>query len=263
MTVRVLQLTDLHVLADADARLKGVPTRRTLAEVIEHLRAHEAPPDWVVLTGDLAHDERRETYAALRGLLGDWLPRCRIVPGNHDDRRAIRDVFPELVAPGDGPMPFAADAGDWRLIGLDTQAPGEIGGEVGRHQLAWLGDVLEESRDRPTVLFLHHPPVPVGSVWLDRIGLGDCEALRGLVACHPQVRLLACGHVHHEFTGRLGSATVVATPSTAIQFDPAGEEPHYAGLPPGSRIIELDGDELRTRVVRLAECRYVPVREGG
>ena len=67
---------------------------------------------------------------------------------------------------------------------------------------------------------MHHVPVTVGSAWLDAIGLVEPEAFHKLIGSAPQVELICCGHVHHEFEGFLGRARVVATPSTGVQFVP-------------------------------------------
>ena len=96
---------------------------------------------------------------------------------------------------------------------------------------------------------------------MDRIGLQDPEAFCALVESSPQVQLVVCGHVHHEFSGRLGNATVVTTPSTGVQFVPAGETPDFAADPPGYRVIEFDGDSYLTYLVRLPEVKYTPVAD--
>ena len=56
---------------------------------------------------------------------------------------------------------FAFQAGDWRLIGLDTLLPGAEEGYLSPDQLDWLSAELAAFVDMPTVIFLHHPPVPV------------------------------------------------------------------------------------------------------
>ena len=110
------------------------------------------------------------------------------------------------------------------------------------------------------MLFMHHPPIDVGSPWLDRIGLADPKPLTDLVRSSPQVRVISTGHVHFEFEGRLGDAAVFAAPSTAIQFIPEGDEPRYDSRPPGYRGFILDGDTYQTNVVRLPELKYPPVQ---
>jgi Icc protein len=74
---QILQLTDLHLMADPNAALKGVRTRDSLNDVLRFVRelcqANEWDFDYILITGDLAHDEQLATYETLRELLGDWV----------------------------------------------------------------------------------------------------------------------------------------------------------------------------------------------
>ena len=56
-------------------------------------------PDHVVVTGDHTHDELPETYAAVRELLEPFLDRLWLLPGNHDDRAALRAAFDDRIPP--------------------------------------------------------------------------------------------------------------------------------------------------------------------
>ena len=258
MTIRILQLSDPHLLSDPDGRLRDVPTYRSFRQVLRHLDREALDFDWMILTGDLAHDEQRATYRLLRRTLEERAWPLRIIPGNHDSRLFMREVFPELSGPERDFFGFSWEVAGWKLVGLDSRLPGSVSGRVGRRQLDWLRRELEAARGAPTILFIHHPPVPVGCPWMDRIGLEDAEHLCPLVAAAPQVQLVCCGHVHHEFRGRLGNAAVLAGPSTAFQFLPEGVSPVFDPIPPGARILELDGSQWRTRVVRLPELTWVP-----
>lgn len=259
MRSQVVQLTDLHLLADPAELRRGVPTRETLRDVLELVRARQPDFDLAVFSGDLAHDERLETYRILRELLADWVPRCRFLPGNHDDRRFLRSAFPEVVQGGRGPIGFASDLAEWRILGLDTHVPGEIRGRIEDEQLDWLEADLAAHAARPTLIFMHHPPISVNSAWLDRLGLDNAEQFEQLVLSAPQIRIICAGHVHHEFRGRMGGAHVYTSPSTGVQFEPSTDEPAYAAEPPGYRVITLDGRSYRTEVVRLPELRYPPL----
>ncbi len=258
MSLRVLQLTDLHLFSDPSGRLKGVPTRDTLVDVLEFLESQEDDFATLVLTGDLAHDEQLESYRQLRALLSPWISRCRLIPGNHDSRRFIREVFPELVPPGNGALTFSLAAGRWRLIGLDSHVPGEVPGRIESEQLDWLEEELTAHALQPTILFVHHPPVPVGCAWLDEIGLQQPERLIEIISACEQVRVVSAGHVHHECEGRIGRAAFYTTPSTALQFRPGSDKPVYDTAAPGYRVFTLDDNSCCTAVVRLADARFLP-----
>ncbi len=258
---RIIQLTDLHLLCDQKGRLKDVPTWETFREVLQHVRAHAGEFDLLVLTGDLAQDELSETYALLREELGEWLPRCRIVPGNHDNRAGLRQVFPEIMPSGGEFLSFQETVGHWQIIGLDTHQPGEVRGRIAADQLDWLSKQLQPFPGHPTLLFLHHPPISMNSPWLDKIAFDDPEPLCELIKAHPNIRAIATGHVHHVFQGKLAHADFFTTPSTAVQFEPSGEISSYTLDPPGYRVFDMEESVYRTQVVRLPELRYPACEE--
>jgi len=257
MPAEVLQLTDLHLLADRNAALKGVRTRDSWNDVFtfvqERSRAGEWDFEYVFLTGDLAHDEQLATYEFLRESLGDWLPRCRLIPGNHDDRALIRKVFPELVPAGGEFINFSVESAGWRLIGLDSHVVGAVDGRIGEAQLPWLAAELSAHSALPTMLFVHHPPVPVHSAWLDRIGLRDAEAMIDVVRSFPQVRGICSGHVHQEFSGFLDGVRILTTPSTGVQFRPRQYELIRDLIPPGFRVFRLADADFESHVIRLPD----------
>lgn len=261
MTTKILQLSDLHPFADPDARLFGIPTRELLEDVLAHVQESGLRLDHVVVTGDHTHDELPETYAAVRVLLEPFLDRLWLLPGNHDDRAVLRAAFGERI-PLDGTarITFSFRAGDWLCLGLDTHVPGAASGRIGADQVEWIRGQLDEHRPRAAVLFMHHPPVELGLAWLDRIGLDDGQLLRDLLEAEPRIRLVCCGHVHHESSSRVGAAEIVTVPSTGLQFSPKGDVAEFVTAPPGYRLIELGADGYSTTVVRLPEARYAPTQ---
>ena len=259
---RILQLTDLHVFAEPGIRLKGIPTRECLQDVVEHILTHEAAFDHVIITGDHTHDELEASYRAVQEILSPWNDRLWQVPGNHDDRAVLRSIFGDRVAGAVSErIGFQFTTDEWLCVGLDTHWPGEVAGRVGEAQTDWLARLLNKSSAKQVALFCHHPPVDVNSVWMDRIGLTDRNLLHTVVENDPRVRLICCGHVHHEFQSTLGNANVLTTPSTGIQFDPVGDVARFATAAPGCRVIEFTGDDYSTHVVRLPETKYSPVAD--
>lgn len=256
---RILQLTDLHVFSDPAARLRGIPTAELLSDVVDYIRQSSTVFDAVVVTGDHTHDELPESYAAVRQLLNPWLDRLWQVPGNHDDRRTMREIFPDRIAGvAEEPIRFEFSVGDWLCLGLDTHVPGDVAGQIDGEQLDWAGDRIRKSDADAVALFMHHPPALIGSQWMDAIGLRGREIMRQWLDTEPRVKLVCCGHVHHEFSTRGRHAEIVTTPSTGIQFSPEGSQPTFVTAPPGFRIIELDGADFHSYVVRLPVARFSP-----
>ncbi|GDY10134.1 3',5'-cyclic adenosine monophosphate phosphodiesterase CpdA [Planctomycetia bacterium] len=252
MAARIVQITDLHLMADPSAELKGVCTRATLQAVLDVLRRDFSSSERLIVTGDLAHDELRETYEALRDLLAEWMPKLRLIPGNHENRDFMRQVFGDRVTVVDDRNVFADSVGGWRLIGLDSQLPGEVRGQLGESQRDWLARELAAEPLRPTVVFLHHPPLKVGTGWLDEIWLEDADPFLDLLSQHRQVKFVCCGHIHHEMTVVQANTLMLTTPATSVQFLPDTDRLIPDSVPPGFRIFDLEPDgSFRTRVVRV------------
>ncbi|HAD61203.1 MAG TPA: hypothetical protein DCG12_18330 [Planctomycetaceae bacterium] len=258
--MRVLQLTDLHIFCEPGKTLHNIPTRESMLDVVEHLRGQQF--DHVIVTGDHTHDEMPASYRAVRDALAPWMSCLAQVPGNHDDRAILREVFADRVSgTAHEPVRFSIDHDGWLLVGLDTHLPGEVSGVFDEEQGNWLEEVLSQSQCHSIAVFLHHPPCDVGSPWMDAIGLSGRDELQSVLTEDGRAKLICCGHVHHEFQLQLAGIPVYTTPSTGIQFHPDSDSPRFDEVAPGYRIIELHDDGFQTEVVRLPEVKYVPVRD--
>jgi Icc protein len=254
----ILQLSDLHLLSRADATLKAVPTYDSLRLVLQRARCEIAEPARVVLSGDLSHEHTAAGYELIQELLGDWAERSLLIPGNHDDRLQLRTVFDQTPGKANDDVWFHDELDDWQLIGLDSHVPGRVDGELSDTMLDQLERWLSEDVDRPTLIFLHHPPASVNSPWLDAIGLCNPERFASLVQRHPSVQGVFCGHIHQVFQGSFFGAVLYSAPSTAFQFLPQTDEMGFDHLPPGFRVIETHQSTFHTRVARLDEMPFSP-----
>ncbi len=84
-----------------------------------------------------------------------------VLPGNHDDRRALSRHFD--VPGGDGePVQYSVDLGPLRLVVLDTTIPGEDAGALDAERLDWLDNELAVAPGQLTLVAMHHPPLLTG-----------------------------------------------------------------------------------------------------
>src|SRR3546814_8256362 len=121
---RLLQLTDLHVVAPGALASGVVDTRALLRAGIDHLIDRLdaiGPIDAVLVTGDVSDDGSDESYAFTRAVLESMGRRILIVPGNHDRREglcaALRDL-PEM--PREGLIDWVNDVAGSMVDDLDT-----------------------------------------------------------------------------------------------------------------------------------------------
>jgi len=208
------QLSDPHIGAEWFDD-QSVPR---LAAAVESLRAIRPEPDALLLTGDIADHATDEEYAQVRELLAPLGAPVYTLPGNHDEREALRRNFDVPGVDGE-PVRYSVDLGPLRLVLLDSTLPGFDSGALEGDQLQWLDGELARAPDQLTLIAMHHPPIVIGAPPWDEIGLAeqDRNGLAAVVERHPQVRRIACGHFHSTITGELAGRGVLVVPSTYVQ----------------------------------------------
>jgi 3',5'-cyclic-AMP phosphodiesterase len=208
------QLSDPHIGADWGI---GDPLAG-LATTVKAIRSLQPRPDAVMVSGDLADHGAADEYAQVRELLAPLDAPTYVLPGNHDDRAALRRAF-ELSGTGAEPVQYSVDLDSLRLVVLDSLRPGEDAGSLDSDRLGWLEAQLKAESTVPTLIAMHHPPVPTGLPAWDEIGLqeSDRRALGEVIRAHRQVRRIVAGHVHHAFTGELAGCPTLTAPSTFVQ----------------------------------------------
>ncbi len=211
------QISDTHIAAPGEKPHGVAPVGENLARAVAFLNRLDPRPDFVLLTGDVTDTGALPQARHAARLLEDLEMPCHIVPGNHDDRKALASAFPQEVV-GQSPGGFlnqAFDAGPLRFIGLDSTTPGQPGGAFCERRAAWLKDALAERPDAPTVLFLHHPPQKFGVAETDVDGFAGADRLARIVADNRQILRVLCGHIHLFAHGALAGVPVTCAPAAS------------------------------------------------
>jgi 3',5'-cyclic-AMP phosphodiesterase len=237
----IAQITDFHIKARGRRAYGIVDTAAFLAQAVAALNALEPAPDLVVATGDLTDFGRAEEYELLRELLAPLALPLYAVPGNHDEREAMRRCFAgDGYLPASGFLNYVVEDLPVRLVALDTVVPGAAGGLLCDERLAWLDRVLAERRSQPTAIIMHHPPFRTGIAHMDAMGLDNAPAFAAIIARHPQVDRVLCGHLHRPIQSLIaGRAMASIAPSTAHQvvLDLRADSPAAFALePPGYQL---------------------------
>lgn len=236
--IRILHLTDPHLFADSDGDLRGTVTQASLQRVLDHYQAGDWKADRVIVTGDLIQDDSAAAYDRFRELMLPLNMRVHCVPGNHDVRALMQPI---CCAP---PFSYCAyeEIGDWLIVGLDSCATDDAGGFLTKDELDRLADIVEGSPAKHVLVCLHHPPVPMGSTWLDTVGLRNGKEFLQHAAALHRIRLAIFGHVHQAYDAQHNGMRIVATPSTCRQFLPGSDEFAVDDRPPAYRRITLCSD---------------------
>jgi 3',5'-cyclic AMP phosphodiesterase CpdA len=175
-----------------------------------------------------------EEYAQLRELLAPLEAPLYLVPGNRDDKDALQAAFSDYayLDGAGGFLHYAIEDYDTRLVGIDSTLAGERKGRFCELRQAWLDDTLAEQPDRPTLLFIHHPPFDVGDHYVGGYRRPEeAAALEDIVSRHPQVAGLLCGHVHWPVEREWAGTQARIMPSVAVDVRKGVDEVEAGGRP--------------------------------
>jgi len=269
--VLVAQLSDPHIVArgaifrapvagppPADERVSTeIDTAAHLASAVAALNALDPRPDAAVVTGDLCDHGERAEYENLHELLAPLQMPVFLIPGNHDSRDGMRALFGHAgYLPATGFLQYAIEDFPLRIIALDTLITGQHGGELCAERLRWLDETLAAAPDRPTLVLMHHPPFATGIEYMDGHGFRNPEALAAVIAQHPQVERIACGHLHRSIDRRFAGTVAGTAPSTAhqIRLDlRPGVRLHFRFEPPGYQLHLWEAGGLVTHTAVLGD----------
>lgn len=246
-SINIIQISDLHLMADPAGALLGVTTQDSCQAVIDLIKQEEKP-DFILLSGDLSQDGSKEAYRRLAEMLGSFQVPVYCIPGNHDDINNMRAVYPLT--------PIVLDkqimAGDWQIILLNSQKAGAVEGYLAASELDFMEHCLQSYPTLHAMVVFHHHPYPVGAAWLDNLGVKNADEFWQRVSSYPMVKAVLCGHVHQESMRVMHGIPAYSPPSTCIQFKRHQDHFGLEHLPPGYRWVQLHADgRIETAVKRV------------
>ena len=192
--VKVIQITDTHIVDENETLFNDFDSSASLKSVIDTIKTREDDADLVLLTGDLVHEPTDNAYQRLADHLATMTLPLFYLPGNHDDRAKMHYVM--------GNNGFdqcnLVKAGNWAIALLDSHVPGQHAGEMNQDELDFLHQFLDSHPHHHALIALHHHPVPIESPWMD-------------------------GMSHQYFESERAHCRLLGTPSTCMQFTPRSE----------------------------------------
>lgn len=204
-TLRFVHITDTHINADPVFRPPYAPAGctaplRATRALIAALRALPFTPDFVLHTGDVASDPDPAHYAVAAEMLAQAPAPVYVLPGNHDDPTSIRRLIPAGVRfAATGGLDYEFECQGVQIVCVDsTGAAQDHAARLSAQQVAWLEHICRAATDRPLVVALHHPVLPVGVPWMDvRMRMINGEDLHAILRmAQPRLRGVFFGHIH-------------------------------------------------------------------
>ncbi len=222
----------------------------------------ELAPDMVIHGGDMcvngADLEEDLVFTALAHRRGIGVP-TYFVPGNHDigDSPSRQDVKQPTngerctrYARHFGQGMWMVEAGDWRLIGLDSLNLGS-GTPKEAQQWAWLEETLARAGSAPIALCLHKPfylngPGEEGVDPGLTIDPQARERLEALLA-PANLRAVISGHLHQHRVHDIGGVAHIWAPATSFR-----SSVNHGGDPElGLMMLTLEGQAFDMDLIRV------------
>lgn len=241
MSVKIAQITDLHLLAPGEL-LMGLDVNQRLQDVLDHARGFDPDAYWI--TGDCcAQEPVQEIYHQLRPYLDDLGKPYYLAAGNHDDRAMLRNGF-FLEGHGEKPIFGLVQVKTRRFLLLDSSR-----GSVDMEQVEWLSRALNQYPDADIIM--HHPPIPMGVRFMDaRYPLHDTDNLLRVLTYDGRQRRVFCGHYHSGRTVTYRNLQIYLCPPTSFFIDPVSEEFRPQDLPPAYQQLEwMEDGSFRSAII--------------
>jgi Icc protein len=240
--VIVLQISDTHIKPRGRLAYRRVDTAKALSACVDHVNRFVPRPDVVLIAGDLVDAGDPAEYGLFRELIAPLQIPFFAIPGNHDHRGNMRAGLREhaYLRQDEDFLHYVIDDWPLRIIGIDSTVPGAPGGLLCGERLRWLTKQLAIGSDKPTLMFMHHPPFLTGIRHMDVQNLGNSEMLAELLSPYRETVRLLCGHVHRAVQATWAgiASSIGPSPSHAVALDLGSDSPpSFALEPPACHLI--------------------------
>ncbi|MEC5342844.1 phosphodiesterase [Brenneria populi] len=235
------QISDLHFRSEGRKLYEFIDINGRNAEAINKLNALTERPDAVVISGDIVNCGHPREYQVAHNVLQMLDYPMYVIPGNHDDKQnflnAMRPLCPSLGDDAEN-MRYAVDAFPLRLLFIDSSLAGQSKGWLTPATLSWLEQQLSQHPTWESALFMHHPPLPLGSAQMDPIACENGRELLRLIERFPQLTRVFCGHNHRLIFTQYRQAIIATVPGTVHQvpYFHTDSAPYY-NLEPASVVM--------------------------
>lgn len=244
MTVtKLTQITDLHLGPTPDYTCRNIVTYESLMAVMAAIERDGRGDDRLLLTGDISSNGQPEAYQLVDQILSAQKKQALWLPGNHDNRNVMQKSLKNF------PFMPVFEINNWAIILLDSSVPNQPEGLVSHAEIQRLTQCLDRLRDKNILVAMHHSPVAVNSLWVDKHRIANHNQLHQLLVSHGKVRAVIHGHIHQQHETEWGGIPVYSTPSTCFQFKPESSVFALEDQPPAYRWLDLhDNGSIETGV---------------
>ncbi len=229
--MRIVQISDSHLINPDQSNEISSSRAKNLQRCIEDVNQLVETPDQVIHTGDITHHGLKKEYHLFLDLLESLSLPFYPTPGNKDRKLAMMAAFKTHGIKSLHEDFILYEVNDYpvRLISVDTASEKSNKGDFDKESLGALSTLLNRSPEKPTALFMHHPPFDVSNSCKPLYEFtkpNKIHKFMEILNLQRQVINLFCGHIHRyrESFVREIKATTVPSLATDLNME---EDPDY------------------------------------
>ena len=214
-TLKFIHITDTHLLNQSADVFHSINTRKSFERVLCQSLAEYPDADFLLLTGDISQTGAAESYQLLQSIIEQVDIPIYCVPGNHDTPQYLQALIPSCPDDSISITQF----GNYGLVLINSWVEDTHCGAISPRSLIELEDYLTTCEVQFIIFAVHHPPVFIGSEWLDLLGMRNREELLQIINKYSGKSVMLFGHIHQELDIQQQRLRLLATPSTCYQFE--------------------------------------------
>ncbi len=246
-SLRIAQITDIHLTEHQGEALEGIDTGESLRRVLAAINALSPRPTLIIASGDLVQTASSKSYRRLKAIFREIDLPVYILPGNHDDA----EMMQQYLAGGAIKYQSKVELEEWSILFVDSTVKQEHHGFVSEKEQTLLQKNVGSDLSQSALIALHHPTINSCPSFGCR--LDNRDEFVAYLKQQPSIKAVIAGHTHlaaEEINADLAQYT---TPSTFAQIthsdsaDPTGIEDFWVShqidsSAHGYRILDLSED---------------------
>lgn len=210
--IHFAHLSDTHLNRSGKEGFLKTDTTKKLHKVFECIQKLPDKMDFVIITGDIAHEGDMEDYRYVKELFEGYEQKLGIpilfTLGNHDNRKAFYAGF--LGMDSEESYVKSTTIDGLRVLLLDSKVGAHgINGYLGPDQLDWLRREVDTPSPNGTLIAFHHPPegtvLPMGEH-----SLTNSSELKAMIQNSDVIGVLT-GHTHFPSQSMYGNGILSST----------------------------------------------------
>ncbi len=229
---RIAHITDIHLNEQDPVNLQ-VNSKKNWEKILKNITEENISD--IVFGGDIGNSSAHKWFFTSLNKFSYTL--CL---GNHDQYKNVAKHF-KRSTPVKNVLCYVEENEVFRQIYFDTSAE-----FVSYDQLEWMKQQLHTIKK--IIIFMHHPVLMVNTPIDRAYPLKNRDEVRNCLLNSKKDITIFCGHLHLADEQRLDNVRQIITPASSYQVVKNATEVVEDGSMFGYRIIEINGDNIESRV---------------